>query len=267
MMMKRFHLLLAAALTACCAIAQQASQLTVKELTLKNGMTVWLNEDHTQPKVYGAVVVKAGAKDCPGTGIAHYFEHIMFKGTERMGTIDYEAERPWLDSISAQYDLLAKTADAAGRTAIQQKINELSLKAADYAIPNEFNRLISKYGGSNLNAATGMDVTYYHNTFLPQFMEQWCWLNSERMLKPVFRSFQAELENVYEEKNRSEDAMGGALDKALKAVFGNHPYAQPIIGTTENLKNPRLSEMEAFYRQYYAAQNMGLILCGDFKSE
>ena len=267
MMMKRFHLLLAAALTACCAIAQQASQLTVKELTLKNGMTVWLNEDHTQPKVYGAVVVKAGAKDCPGTGIAHYFEHIMFKGTERMGTIDYEAERPWLDSISAQYDLLAKTTDGAERNAIQTKINELSLKAADYAIPNEFNRLISKYGGSDLNAATGMDVTYYHNTFLPQFMEQWYWLNSERMLKPVFRSFQAELENVYEEKNRSEDAMGGALDKALKAVFGNHPYAQPIIGTTENLKNPRLSEMEAFYRQYYAAQNMGLILCGDFKSE
>ena len=179
--------------------AQANNVLEVKELTLSNGMSVWLNEDHSQPQVYGAVVVKAGAKDCPGTGIAHYFEHIMFKGTERIGTVDYEKERPWLDSISAQYDLLAKTTDNTTRADIQTKINELSLKAAEYAIPNEFNRLISLYGGSKLNAGTGQDITFYHNFFLPQFMEQWCWLNSERMLNPVFRSFQAELENVYEE--------------------------------------------------------------------
>ena len=266
--MNRFILSLSAILLLTVgAHGQQCSMLSVKELKLQNGMTVWLNEDHTQPKVYGAVVVKAGAKDCPGTGIAHYFEHIMFKGTERIGTIDYVAERPWIDSISAQYDLLATTTDTKERTAIQTKINKLSLQAADYAIPNEFNRLISLYGGSNLNAATGMDVTFYHNTFLPQFMEQWCWLNSERMLKPVFRGFQAELENVYEEKNRSEDVIGGAMNKAMKAIFGSHPYGQPIIGTTESLKNPVLSEMKAFYEKYYVAQNMGLILCGDFQSD
>ena len=115
------------------------AQLEVKELKLSNGMTVWLNEDHSQPKVFGAVVVKAGAKDCPNTGIAHYFEHIMFKGTDRIGTIDYQAEKPWLDSISAQYDLLSQTHDEAERTKIQQHINELSLKASDYVIPNEFN--------------------------------------------------------------------------------------------------------------------------------
>ena len=108
------------------------AQLEVKELKLSNGMTVWLNEDHSQPKVFGAVVVKAGAKDCPNTGIAHYFEHIMFKGTDRIGTIDYQAEKPWLDSISAQYDLLSQTHDEAERTKIQQHINELSLKASDY---------------------------------------------------------------------------------------------------------------------------------------
>ena len=249
------------------ALAQVPQALQVKELTLKNGMTVWLNEDHSQPKVYGAVVVRAGAKDCPGTGIAHYFEHIMFKGTDRIGTVDYEAERPWLNSIAAQYDLLAQTKDEARRTEIQKKINQLSLKAADYAIPNEFNRLISRFGGSALNAATGFDVTYYHNLFLPQYIRQWCWLNSERLLNPVFRLFQGELENVYEEKNRAEDAMGGAMNKALKAVFGNHPYGQPILGTTESLKNPRLSEMEAFYKKYYVAQNMGLILCGDIDAQ
>ena len=135
------------------------AQLQVKELTLRNGMTVWLNEDHSQPKVYGAVVVRAGAKDCPNTGIAHYFEHIMFKGTDRMGTTDYAAEKPWLDSISAQYDLLSQTRDEAERNRIQQHINELSLHAADYAIPNEFSRLISLYGGSGLNAGTGYDHT------------------------------------------------------------------------------------------------------------
>ena len=266
--MKKSLLLLSLCLTVTIGSrAQQSDLLNVKETTLSNGMTVWLNEDHTQPKIYGAVVVKAGAKDCPGTGIAHYFEHIMFKGNERMGTTDYAAERVWLDSISAQYDLLAQTKDDSLRSTIQKKINELSLKAADYAIPNEFNRLISKYGGSNLNAATGMDVTFYHNTFLPQFIEQWCWLNSERMINPVFRLFQAELENVYEEKNRSEDAVGGAMDKALKAVFKDHPYAEPIIGTTESLKNPRLSEMAAFYKKYYVAQNMGLVLCGDIAAD
>ena len=249
------------------ALFAQSPALQVKELTLKNGMTVWLNEDHSQPKVYGAVVVKAGAKDCPGTGIAHYFEHIMFKGTDRIGTIDYEAERPWLDSISAQYDQLALTSDAQQRAAIQQHINMLSLKAADYIIPNEFNRLISRYGGSGLNAATSYDVTYYHNTFLPQFMTQWCWLNSERLMNPVFRGFQAELENVYEEKNRAADAMGDALEKALRALLKDHPYAEPILGSTESLKNPRLSEMAAFYKKYYVASNMGLILCGDFKAD
>ena len=238
--------------------------LQVKELKLSNGMTVWLNEDHSQPKVFGAVVVKAGAKDCPNTGIAHYFEHIMFKGTDRIGTVDYQAEKLWLDSISVQYDLLSQTQDEAERTKIQQHINELSLKAADYVIPNEFNRLISKYGGSGLNAGTGYDVTYYHNTFLPQYMEQWCWLNSERLITPVFRGFQGELENVYEEKNRASDGMAGdAMEKVMGAVFKTQPYAYPILGSTENLKNPRLSDMEAFFKKYYVASNMGLILCGD----
>ena len=257
--MKRISILLMAVMA--CLGAE--AQLQVKELKLSNGMTVWLNEDHTQPKVYGAVVVKAGAKDCPNTGIAHYFEHIMFKGTDRIGTTDYTQEKTWLDSISVQYDLLSQTTDEALRTRIQQHINELSLKAADYMIPNEFNRLISKYGGSGLNAGTSFDMTFYHNSFLPQFIEQWCWLNSERLMNPVYRGFQGELENVYEEKNRSADGMGDALDKILSAVFKTQPYAYPIIGSTENLKNPRQSDMAAFYKKYYVASNMCLILCGD----
>ena len=257
--MKRCVTVITAVLTSICVNAQ----LQVQELKLSNGMTVWLNEDHSQPKVFGAVVVKAGAKDCPNTGIAHYFEHIMFKGTDRMGTTDYVKEKPWLDSISAQYDLLSQTKNEAERTSIQKHINELSLKAADYMIPNEFNRLISKYGGSSLNAGTGHDLTYYHNSFLPQFIEQWCWLNSERLITPVYRGFQGELENVYEEKNRSADKLGDVQDKIFGAVFKKQPYAYPIIGSTESLKNPRLSDMASFYKKYYVASNMCLILCGD----
>ena len=257
--MRRFVLLSISVLL--CLLGK--AQLEIKELKLSNGMTVWLNEDHSQPKVFGAVVVKAGAKDCPNTGIAHYFEHIMFKGTDRLGTIDYAQEKPWLDSISAQYDLLSQTKDEAERTRIQLHINELSLKAADYVIPNEFNRLISKYGGSGLNAGTGYDMTFYHNSFLPQYIEQWCWLNSERLINPVFRGFQGELENVYEEKNRSADSMGDAQEKIMGAVFKQQPYAYPILGSTENLKNPRPSDMAAFYKKYYVASNMCLVLCGD----
>ena len=257
--MKRITISLVTLLMTLTAMAQ----LEVKEFKLGNGMTVWLNEDHSQPKVFGAVVVRAGAKDCPNTGIAHYFEHIMFKGTDRIGTTDYAAEKPWLDSISAQYDRLSQTRDEAERNRIQQHINELSLRAADYVIPNEFNRLISRYGGSGLNAGTSYDMTYYYNLFLPQFIEQWCWLNSERLIKPVFRGFQGELENVYEEKNRSADELGDALEKVFSAVFKTQPYAYPIIGSTESLKNPRLSDMAAFYEKYYVASNMGLILCGD----
>ena len=258
--MRRIGLFIIAAVTS----LQISAQLQVKELKLKNGMTVWLNEDHSQPKVFGAVVVKAGGKDCPNTGIAHYFEHIMFKGTDRMGTIDYEKEKPWLDSISAQYDLLSQTKDEVERTSIQKHINELSLKAGDYMIPNEFNRLISKYGGSGLNAGTGYDQTFYYNSFLPQYIQQWCWLNSERIISPVFRGFQSELETVYEEKNRSHDSMTGDLrDRFFKAVFKDQPYAYPVIGSTESLKNPRLSDMADFFKKYYVASNMGLILSGD----
>ena len=199
--MKKILLVAFAALFFVPAVGQEQSVLQVKEAKLSNGMTVWLNEDHSQPKVYGAVVVKAGAKDCPNTGIAHYFEHILFKGTEEIGTVDYQAEKPWLDSISAKYDQLAATKDEAQRLLIQKDISRLSQKAGEYAIPNEFNRLISLYGGSELNAGTSWDFTFYHNIFTPQYMAQWCQLNSDRLINPVFRLFQGELETVYEEKN------------------------------------------------------------------
>lgn len=248
--------------------AQSSKALEVKEYKLENGLTVWLNEDHSLPKVFGAIVVKAGAKDCPDTGIAHYFEHMMFKGTDKIGTTDYEAEKILLDSISMKYDELAATEDEAVRTRIQKEINELSIRSSEYVIPNEFNHLISKYGGSGLNAATSYDATIYFNTFSPQYMVQWAEINSERLLHPVFRMFQSELETVYEEKNMYGDFIGGpVMDRLLARYFAPHPYAYPIIGSTKNLKNPKLSEMQKFFETYYVASNMALVLCGDFEPE
>lgn len=248
--------------------AQTAGPLKVTEKKLSNGMTVWLNEDHSQPKVFGAVVVKAGAKDCPNTGIAHYFEHILFKGTDKIGTVDYKAEKPWLDSISSQYDLLAKTTNEASRLIIQRNINRLSQEAGKYAIPNEFENLISTYGGTGLNAYTSFDETVFHNSFAPQYIAQWCELNSERLINPVFRLFQGELETVYEEKNMySDNMLMGPLEAAQARVFDGSPYKYSIIGSTTNLKNPRQSEMRAFYDKYYVGCNMGLVLCGDFEAD
>lgn len=250
------------------AVSQVASSLQVSEFMLSNGMKVWVNVDHSQPKVFGAVVVNAGSVDCPDTGIAHYFEHIMFKGTDELGTVDYAAERVYLDSISMKYDELANTTDVKARKAIQQDINRLNVKAADYAIPNEFSRLTSLYGGSDLNAGTSYDFTYYHNTFSPQFIEQWCELNSHRLIHPVFRMFQGELETVYEEKNMySDDPSAMMLEQITGKFLAGTPYAYPIVGSTESLKNPKLSEMEAFYKKYYVASNMGLVLSGDINTD
>lgn len=264
-MIKLKTFLIASGITlATVAAAQSPEMLKVKTLTLGNGLTVWINEDHTQPNVFGAVVVKAGSKDCPNTGIAHYFEHILFKGTDNIGTIDYAAEKPWLDSISICYDRLALTTDPVRRNEIQNEINRLSHKAGEYAIPNEFNNLISRYGGTELNAFTSYDETVFHNTFTPQYIAQWAELNSERLLNPVFRLFQSELETVYEEKNMYSDMFFmKALEAVLAAAADGTPYQWPIIGSTQNLKNPRLSEMQAFFNKYYVAGNMGLILCGD----
>lgn len=256
---------------ACCSYQSQAEDLNalkVKEYRLENGLTVWLNEDHSQPKVFGAVVVKTGAKDCPDTGIAHYFEHMMFKGTDRIGTLDYESEKVLLDSIAMKYDELAMTEDTAARARLQKEINELSIRSSEYVIPNEFNRLINRFGGSGLNAATSYDATIYFNTFSPQYMVQWAEINSERLINPVFRLFQSELETVYEEKNMYGDFIGGqVMDTLMARYFGPHPYAYPIIGSTKNLKNPRLTEMHKFFEDYYVASNMALILSGDFDAQ
>ena len=252
-----------------CAYAQ-SGELRTKTIHLDNGLKVVMCEDHSQPEIYGAVFVHAGSKNDPAeaTGMAHYFEHIMFKGTDRIGTTNWEAERVYLDSIDMMYDLLHETSDLAERQSIQQKINALSQKSADYAIPNEVDVILTQMGGRRLNAGTSYDMTVYYNTFPSNQLSKWMDVYVERFRNPVFRLFQSELETVYEEKNMYGDSPINAFQEYLfHETFGEHPYGRPVIGYTQHLKNPQTSRMREFYNTYYVANNMTLILVGDFDIE
>lgn len=251
--------------------AVEGNPLKIQQFKLSNGLTVILNEDNSKPEVFGLVIVKAGGKNDPAnaTGVAHYMEHMLFKGTTSLGTIDWEKEKPHIERIFELYDELGKTTDEAKRTEIQTKINDESLKAAEFAIPNELSDIINEQGGTNLNAGTGPDYTMYYNMFPSNQIEKWIDLYSHRFIDPVFRSFQAELEVVYEEKNLYNDQFQTRLLESFqKQFFKNHPYGQQtLIGSIENLKNPSLTKMYEFFKTYYVANNMALVLSGDFNSD
>ncbi len=248
----------------------QDANLDIKTITLDNGLKVVMCENHSEPVVYGSVLVHAGSKNDPedATGMAHYFEHIMFKGTDKIGTTNWEAEKVYLDSIDMMYDKLHETSDKAERDAIQKKINELSIASTEYAIPNEVDVILTKMGGEGLNAGTSYDYTVYYNNFPSNQIGKWMDVYAERFRNPVFRLFQSELETVYEEKNMYDDNPASKYkDYVFKEAFGDHPYGRPIVGLTEHLKNPQTSRMREFYNTYYVANNMTLILVGDFNTE
>ena len=240
----------------------------VEKYTLKNGLTVILNEDHNQAQIFGVVVCKAGGKDDPtdATGMAHYQEHMLFKGTTKLGTADWQKEKVLNDSIFALYDKLGLTKNEEERKKIQKQINKVSVAANKYAILNEFTKVVKEMGGTDLNANTTFDRTMYFNAFPPNQTEKWLDLYSHRFMEPVFRSFQAELEVVYEEKNMNNDNFFTQLfDEYNKHFYKVHPYGQQtVIGTVEDLKNPSLTKMYKFFKDWYVPNNMALVLVGDF---
>ena len=250
-----------------CTNSTDYDPLKVYSFKLDNGLTVILNEDHNTTSVFGAIAVKGGGKRDPkdATGIAHYLEHLLFKGTQEMGTIDYEKEKIFLDSIEIKYNELGMVLDSQQRLAIQKEINRLSVSAAQYAIPNEFDRIMEEMGGSWVNAFTSNDAIVYLNKFPGNQFEKWLEVYSHRFINPVFRLFQAELETVYEEKNRSMDNFYRQVFQTFsKNFFKKHPYGQQtILGSVEHLKNPSLSKMKEYFDTYYVPNNMALILTGD----
>ncbi|MFD0797503.1 M16 family metallopeptidase [Maribacter chungangensis] len=248
----------------------QESNLKLESYELENGLKVYLNQDTEASTIYGSVWVNAGGKDDPAdaTGIAHYLEHMLFKGTQMLGTQDFEAEKPHLDKIRELYDELAEESEENKKTAIQQEINAEERKASEFAIPNEFDRLIKSIGSTAVNATTSNDYTNYYNIFPPNQLAKWLDIYAHRFKKPVFRLFQSELEAVYEEKNRAGDDLQRRIyEKFNSYIYGNHPYnTQTVLGSVEHLKNPSLKKMYAFFQTYYVPNNMALVLSGNFDS-
>lgn len=266
--MKKIFFFLSAALIAASAFAQKGN-LKVETMTLDNGLKVVLAEEHSAPQIYGAVLVHAGSKNenPEATGVAHYFEHIMFKGTDRIGTIDWPSEKLYLDSISMAYDRLHATQDAAERHDIQLEINRLNIAASKYAIPNEVDAILQGMGCTGLNAGTSYDYTVYYNALPSNQLENWMDVYVERFRNPIFRLFQSELEAIYEEKNMYENQQGYLFSRNIfTESFGEHPYSRDVIGLGEHLKNPQPSEMQKFFNTYYVANNMVLVLVGDFNT-
>ena len=267
--MKRMILLsMAMVMSMTMLFAQSREGLT--EYKLSNGLTVMLWEDHDQPDVTGYVAVRAGSMDEPAeyTGLAHYLEHMLFKGTQRIGALDWEKEKPYYEEIIRLYDEYAECTDEAKRTELITKINEASIEAAKYATVEDFFVLLDGIGATGVNAYTSYDMTCYHNSFPATNMYKWLTIFSDRLIDPVYRTFQAELENVFEEYNMyQDDVMTHVRDNLFSKLYQGHPYERSVIGKPEHLKNPRLSKLIEFYNTWYVPNNMALIIVGDFDAE
>ncbi len=235
---------------------------------LANGLTVYLSPNKGAPRVSAHMIVRAGSKNDPAdsTGMAHYLEHMLFKGTGRLGTLDYEKERPHLERIRALYEDLFKTKDENGRSKIYKAIDAANIAASANAVPNEFDRFYRNIGAEGLNAYTSDEQTVYVVSIPANRLEAWAKVEAERFKSPVFRLFQTEIETVYEEKNRSMDNAERIIgDEVENRLYKHHPYGQqPTLGSVEHLKNPSLEKMYAFYDRWYAPNNMAIALSGDF---
>ncbi len=236
--------------------------------TLKNGLTVILSPTKKDPRVFCYIATKAGSKTDPSdhTGLAHYLEHMLFKGTDKFGSLDWAKEKPQLDKIDAYYEQYNHTTDSAERKAIYHLIDSVSGVAAKYAIANEYDKMMSSMGAQNTNASTSFEQTIYYDDVPANAMDRYLKVQAERFRNPVLRIFHTELEAVYEEKNRTLDNDGRKVnEKLLGELFKNHNYGrQTTIGTVEHLKNPSLTAIREYFNTYYVPNNMGVILSGDF---
>ena len=240
-------------------------QVTVHRLP--NGLTVYLSPNHQTPRITTRIAVRAGGAQDPrdSTGMAHYLEHMLFKGSQALGTTDWKSEKPYLERIQALYEALFSESDPEKRKDIYKKIDSENQAASGYAIPNEMDKAYKTLGVTDLNAHTSSEETVYESDMPKNRLEAWAKLEGDRFARPVFRLFQSEIEAVYEEKNRSMDNPSSIVWEALdKTLYGEHPYSIPVIGTVEHLKNPSLAKMYAFYNANYVPNNMAVVLAGDF---
>jgi predicted Zn-dependent peptidase len=241
--------------------------LNARIYTLDNGLKVYLSVNKDRPRIQTYIGVRVGGKNDPAetTGLAHYFEHLMFKGTKTFGTSNYETEKPLLDKIENLYEVYRKTSDENERKALYAQIDSVSQEAAKIAIPNEYDKLMNSIGSQGTNAFTSYDVTAYVENIPSNQIENWAVVEADRFTNPVLRLFHTELETVYEEYNMGLTRdMGKVFDSILAAVFPHHPYGkQTILGTQEHLKNPSITNIKKYFDVYYVPNNMAICMAGD----
>lgn len=242
--------------------------LKAKIYKLDNGLMVYFTVYKDAPRIETRIAVKAGSKNDPAdaTGLAHYLEHMLFKGTDKYGSKDYSKEKPELDKITELYEVYRSTTDSLKRKMIYHQIDSISGVAATYAIANEYDKMVSVIGAEGTNAYTSFEQTVYVNDIPSNQIDKWLTLEAERFRNPEMRLFHTELEAVYEEKNRHLDNDGDKLWEALFAgLFQKHTYGtQTTIGTIEHLKNPSIKKIMDYYHAYYVPNNMAICLSGDF---
>ena len=242
--------------------------LKARIYTLNNGLKVYMTVNKETPRIQTYIAVRVGGKNDPAetTGLAHYFEHLMFKGTAKFGTQNYQAEKPLLDAIEQQFEVYRQTTDSTERRAIYKVIDSLSYEASKYAIPNEYDKLMAAIGASGTNAYTSYDVTCYTEDIPSNQIENWAKIQADRFQNAVIRGFHTELETVYEEKNMSlTKDVRKVLEKINAMLFPHHPYGtQTVLGTQEHLKNPSITNIKNYHKTWYVPNNMAICLSGDF---
>ncbi|MDP4266835.1 MAG: insulinase family protein [Bacteroidota bacterium] len=242
--------------------------LNARIYTLKNGLKVYMTVYKNEPRIQTYIAVKTGSKNDPSdcTGLSHYLEHLMFKGTQNFGTLDYNKEKPYLDKIDSLYDVHKMTRDTNKRKYLYHVIDSVSLVASKYAIANEYDKIVASFGAKGTNANTSNERTVYVNDIPSNQLSKWLDLEAERFTDPVFRLFHTELEAVYEEKNMMLDRDGSKAWETLMAnLFKKHTYGtQTTIGTVEHLKSPSITRIKEYFKLQYRPNNIAIILSGDF---
>ena len=245
--------------------------LNARIYTLDNGLKVYLSVNEEKPRIQTYIAVRTGSRNDPAetTGLAHYLEHIMFKGTTNFGTTDYEKEKPLLDEIERRFEEYRKSIDPEQRKLMYHAIDSVSQLAAKYFIPNEYDKLMATIGAEGTNAYTGYDQTCYVEDIPSNQIENWLKIESDRFKNMVIRGFHTELEAVYEEKNMSLTQDSEKLfDSSLKLLFPTHPYGtQTILGTQEHLKNPSITNIKNYFNRYYVPNNVAICMSGDFNPD
>jgi zinc protease len=237
--------------------------------TLENGLRVYLSQNNDEPRIQTYVAVHAGSSYDPkaSTGLAHYLEHMLFKGTDEIGTSDYEKEKVLVAQIADLYEQHRSEKDTLKKEQIYRKIDSISYIASGYTITSEYDKMVGSLGATGTNAHTSAEETVYHNKIPANELDKFLRLESEKFSQVVLRLFHTELEAVYEEYNRGLDSDPRKVFYALmEGIYPTHPYGQQTtLGTSEHLKNPSMVEINNYFDTYYVPNNMALVLVGDLE--